>query len=268
MLVMPDAPTQNVTPERLVGQVKLWRGTALILAVVALFLVVVLVGQLTQRPVTTTPGGASAASDSGFVLGQDSSSDAGDTGSQPTVDPARRDLQDTMAIGDINAPVTLIEWADYRCPFCAAFANDTLPQVIAEYVDSGKVRIEFNDVVMFGDQSMTAAIAARAAARQGYYKEFTRTLYAAAPRSGHPDMPRETLIGFAQDAGVPDLAQFAADLDDEELRDQVGVSTRYAQSIGVTGVPHFMLDGQSITGAQSIETFRELIDARLAQAGQ
>ncbi len=175
----------------------------------------------------------------------------------------RMQADDPMAIGDINAPVVMSEWFDYRCPFCSMFSNETLPALIAEYVDTGKLRIEFNDVYFFGDDSLSAAIAARAAAKQGYYLPYVETIAAAAPTSGHPDLPRETLIEFAKTAGVPDIDAFVADLDSPELAAAVEASHNQAVAWGINSVPFFVIGDQAIAGAQPIEVFEQLIDQNL-----
>lgn len=93
-------------------------------------------------------------------------------------------------------------------------SRDTLPTLIGEYVDTGLVQIEFHDVAFFGDQSEVAAVAAGAAANQGRFMEFVTAIYDVAPEGAHPDLPRTTLIDFAAQAEVPDIARFTADLDD------------------------------------------------------
>lgn len=180
----------------------------------------------------------------------------------------RADPADPMAIGDPDAPVVLSEWVDMRCPFCAVYTRDTMPQLVAEYVDAGLVRIEFNDVSFFGDDSTTAAVAVRAAGNQGKYVEYLHALFAAAPESGHPDMPRAKLLGFAEDVGVPDLEQFERDLDDPALLMAVQESTTSAQQLGVNSVPFFVADGVAIAGAQPMENFRQFLDDALAKAQQ
>lgn len=187
------------------------------------------------------------------------------SGDQPYV---RREEGDPLAIGALDAPVVLSEWTDLRCPFCAVFANQTLPTLIQEYVDTGKVRIEFHDVVFFGDQSRDAAVAARAAGEQGLYVEYLETLYAAAPPNGHPDLPRAALIDFARTTGVPDMDAFTRALDDPDLGQKVDRSTAVAQSLGVNSVPFFVIDGKALAGAQGIDTFRQFIDQALAEAGR
>lgn len=195
----------------------------------------------------------------------DGSAAAGNAGSA-ALSHVRQIEGDPMAIGEIDAPVVLSEWVDFRCPFCAVVSRDTLPQVVKEYVDAGKVRIEMHDVAFFGDQSVRAATAARAAGEQGKYFEFVKAVYDAAPESGHPELPTEELIAFAKLAGVPDLKKFEADMERQDLIDAVHASTAQAQSLGVTGVPFFAIGDQALSGAQPIEAFRQFIDQQLELA--
>ena len=80
---------------------------------------------------------------------------------------ARRDADDYTAIGDVDAPLVMIEYSDYRCPYCALYATETQPELIKKYVDTGKLRIEWRDTPIFGEQSLDAAVAAPAAGEQG-----------------------------------------------------------------------------------------------------
>lgn len=176
----------------------------------------------------------------------------------------RRDPADPMAIGDIDAPVVLSEWVDMRCPFCAVYSRDVLPVLQREYVDTGKLRIEMHDAAFFGEESLRAAAAARAAGEQGLYPEFVAAMFEAAPESGHPDLPPEELIAFAKQVGVKDIQKFTADMNSAELRAAVEQSTALAQQVGVQGVPFFAINGQAMSGAQPIETFRNFIDQEIA----
>lgn len=178
----------------------------------------------------------------------------------------RRDADDPMAIGDVDAPVVLTQWTDLRCPFCAVFSRDTLPTLISEYVETGLVRIEFHDVAFFGEQSEDAAVAARAAAKQGRFMEFVTAIYDVAPEGAHPDLPHETLIDFAEQAGVPDIGRFTADLDDPALREEAKASTLSAQQLGVNSVPFFVAGDTALSGAQPLESFRQFLDASLETA--
>lgn len=204
------------------------------------------------------------------------------TGSQATASPsatttrtptvadqvARNKADDPMAIGALDAPVTMVVWTDLRCPYCSLFENETMPQIVEEYVDTGQVRLEVHDMAIFGDQSVAAAVAARAAGQQGKYFEYISALFAAAPQQGHPDLPREKLVGFATTAGVPDMAAFNRALGDTTLTQAVQSSTASAKQLGVTSVPFFAIGDKSVSGAQPMDTFRQTIDAEITAAGR
>lgn len=190
---------------------------------------------------------------------------AADSDEQEEADYVRRDADDPMAIGDVDAPIVLSEWIDMRCPFCAVFSRDTLPVLVEEYVDTGRVRIEFHDVAYFGDESEDSAVAARAAGRQGRYVEFVTAVFDAAPERGHPEHDRDTLIGVAEEAGVPDIDRFTADLDDDELRTQVQQNTSASQQLGVNSVPFFVTRGRALAGAHPVDLFRDLLDDALTK---
>ncbi|SEK99149.1 Protein-disulfide isomerase [Nonomuraea pusilla] len=247
---IPSSPSTQVLEQRL----RTARIVNVVLAVVAVFLLIVVLA----RPTGGGAGGARpAAAPNTATPGPEAT---------PT-SVALRDPDDPLAIGPVDAPVVLVEWADLRCPYCALFTNRTMPALLKEYVDTGRVRYEFRDVSFFGEQSTNAAVAVRAAAEQGRFREYLAAAYAAAPEKGHPDLPRKKLIGFARTAGVPDLARFERDLDRADLRKAVEQSTRDAQSLGITSVPFFVAGDRAVPGAQPVEVFRQLLDDRLAAAG-
>lgn len=214
------------------------RGLAILLSILSLAL---LAGLVVQWPKSEDPAQQAAAQEEQNSL-------------------ERRQEGDPMAIGDVDAPIVMSEWIDFRCPYCAVYARDTFPAIMQEYVESGKVRIEIHDVAFFGEESLRAAAAARAAGEQGRYFEFVEAVYAVAPESGHPELPEAELVELAKTAGVPDIERFKTDLNSPELRAAVEQSTAMAQQVGVTSVPFFAVNGQGLSGAQPIEQFRTLLD--------
>lgn len=188
---------------------------------------------------------------------------------EPTTVPelARRLEGDVMAVGAVDAPVVLVEYADYRCPFCAKFGRETLPTILEEYVESGEVRVEWRDMPIFGAESELVAVAGRAAGNQERFWQFQTVVFDAAPESGHPDLPRDVLVELAREAGVADLALFEQDLDDPALLAAVRADAAEGQAVGVTSVPAFVVGGTPFLGAQPIEVFREVIESELAAVG-
>ena len=187
---------------------------------------------------------------------------------EPIIDMSRRIDGDPTALGDIAAPVVLVEYSDYRCPFCAVFARDTLPVLIDEYVESGQVRIEWRDLTVFGQESIDAAVAGRAAGAQGLFWEFNEATFRDAPERAHLELPRERLLQIGRDIGVPDMARYESDLDNPALLASVTGDTDEAQSFGATGTPLFLVNDTPISGAQPVEVFRQAIDRELAEAAE
>lgn len=179
------------------------------------------------------------------------------------LDLPRRDAADPMAKGDVDAPVVIMEFADYRCPFCASWGRDVQP-ALQDLIDDGTVRLEFRDRILFGEESEATALAARAAGEQGMYWEYHDAIYAAAPDSGHPDMPREKLLGFAEEIDIPDLEKFEADLDSPELREAMQADQEQGESLGVRSTPTFLVNTVALVGAQPEQVFRQAIEQELA----
>lgn len=192
--------------------------------------------------------------------------DSEPSGSAGELSFVRRQADDPMALGAVDAPVVLVEWLDVRCPFCALFSRETLPTLIDDYVDKGLVRYEVHTVEYFGGQSGDGAVAVLAAGEQGLAMEYLEAIFDAAPPRGHADLHRAALIEFAEQVGVPDLATFTAALDRADLRDDVAEQTRRAANLGISSVPFFVIGNQAIVGAQSEEVFRQVLDGAIEKA--
>ncbi len=251
--------TTDSAPPRHTLEAKYRRSRILngVLAAVVAFLAVVVAAQMFpgQSPTSAAPVAAGASG---------STDNAADGQPGQDMEFVRRDAADPRALGDVDAPVVLTEWIDLRCPFCATFSRDTLPTLIEDYVDTGRVRIEFTDVAYFGDQSEDASVAAQAAANQDRYLEFVTAVFDEAPESGHADLTRDVLIGFAEKVDVPDMDAFRADLDDPDVRAQATAETRAAQGLGVSAVPFFVAGEIAMSGAQPLQSFRDYLDDALA----
>lgn len=178
----------------------------------------------------------------------------------PFGDLAHRKPGDPLAQGSVDAPVVMVMFSDFRCPFCAEFSRTTEPVLVHKYVDTGILRIEWRDFPIFGAQSTAAAIAGRAAAAQGRFFQFSKSVYAVAPQTGHPDLTPADLVGFAHKAGVPDIAAFKAAMNSPAAAKAVTVDLNQASSLGVPSTPAFIINGYPLVGAQPLAEFTSLID--------
>lgn len=178
------------------------------------------------------------------------------------VDLSRRVPNDPLAKGEVDAPVVLIEYADFRCPFCGVFARDSKPK-LQPYIDAGTLRVEWRDFPLFGEESNLASMGGRAAGEQGRFWEFYKVSFDNAPERGHMKVSKKKLIGFAQEAGVSDLDKFEADLTDPELAQAVQRDVAEGRQLGISGTPTFLVNDEPLVGAQPYSTFEEKIE-RLA----
>ena len=179
---------------------------------------------------------------------------------------ATRQPDDPRALGDPDAPVVMIEWADFLCPFCGVFARDTEPELIARYVDTGLLRIEWRDLPFQGEQALLAAIGGQAAAEQDAFWTFHEALFAEDLRRAENRVDTGFLLDVAADLDL-DVDRFAADLDDPELAERVQEEAVVAQQLGISGTPAFIIGGYPVVGAQPIESFVQVIEAAAQDAG-
>jgi protein-disulfide isomerase len=189
----------------------------------------------------------------------------GGTG-QPADTQARRIAGDPLAQGDVDAPVVLVMWEDFQCPFCAKFAQETEPVLVDRFVEDGILRLEWRDFPYFGEQSVEAARAARAAGEQGAFWEFHDAVYALGfpPNSGQ--LTDDVLIGLARDLDL-DVERFTATMQSQPVLDAVTADFQEGQQLGISGTPAFLLNGRPIMGAQPTDTFVAAIEQAAAEAG-
>ncbi len=178
---------------------------------------------------------------------------------------ARRAESDPMALGKVDAPVVIIEYADFNCTYCGQYARETLPTIIEKYVDAGIVRLEWRDFPLFGEPSELTALAGRAAGAQGKFWEFNHTFYAKSANLGHDGADKAFVLEIAKEAGVPDLAKFEADLSDANNLVQINADQAEGQSIGVQSTPTFLVNGLPLLGAQPLEAFEHAISQAQAR---
>lgn len=178
----------------------------------------------------------------------------------------RREPGDPFALGRADAPVVLIKYEDFRCPFCAKFTADVEPELIERYVETGVLRIEWRDFPVFGDESVEMAKAGRAAARQGKFWQFHDVAYAMGEGTKKASFPEERIQQVARQAGVPDLAQFNADREDPAIMQAIQADLAEGQALGVSSTPSFIINGQVVLGAQPLEQFVTVIEQERAKA--
>lgn len=164
---------------------------------------------------------------------------------------------DDPVLGDVNAPITIVEFSDFRCQYCRRFYAETLQPLMTEY--DGKVKLVFRDFPILGPESQISALAAGCMNEQGRFWDFHNTAFAN-PQS----LNRDTFISYAQDFGI-DAERFTSCLDGQEYGEEITKDYTEAQLLGVTGTPAFFINGVFVSGAQPYAVFASVIDQELAK---
>lgn len=167
-------------------------------------------------------------------------------------------------LGNPKAKVTIIEFADFRCPFCERFFTQTESQIIKNYVNTGKARFVFKHFAFLGQQSVWAAEASECAKEQGKFWEYHNWLYQnQASESDLTYYSKANLIKYSGNIAGIDTAKFASCLNKGTYTKYVANELAQGQTAGVTGTPTTFVNGLAIVGAQPYEVFKSAIDGAL-----
>lgn len=168
-------------------------------------------------------------------------------------------------LGNKNAKVTVIEFADFRCPFCEKFFTDTETQLIKDYVNTGKVQLAFRNYAFLGAASTVAANAAECANEQNKFWDMHDYFYKNQPPESDTSM--YTVDNLSQIAGTLGMNtnQFKSCLSANKYQKNVDQDFSDGQKAGVSGTPSTFIDGQLTVGAQPYANFKTIIDAELAK---
>jgi protein-disulfide isomerase len=185
--------------------------------------------------------------------------------------PATRDDAkpvDYRTLGSADAPVTIVEFTDLQCPYCARFASDTFPELRARYIDTGKVRFTTRDLPLpMHAYAVTAAVAAGCAGEQGRYWEYREMLF-----RGQARLAQAPYESIARHFGL-DVERFAACRTDGKMEARVRDDRAVAHANGIASTPTIVIGrmiqgefrGDTISGAQPIEVYAQRIEALLAE---
>jgi protein-disulfide isomerase len=157
--------------------------------------------------------------------------------------------------GPANAPVTIVEFSDFECPYCVR-AEPTVKQVMDAY--PGKIRLVYRDFPLpMHPRAPKAAEAAHCAGDQGKYWEMHEKLFANATK-----LELKDLKGYAKDVGL-DQGKFDQCLDGGQKAAEVEKHRKAGEEVGVTGTPAFFINGRMLSGAQPVDAFKAIIDQEL-----
>jgi protein-disulfide isomerase len=177
----------------------------------------------------------------------------------PTLKDILGSLEKGPALGSPSAPVTIVEFSDFRCGFCKKFWADTLPNLKQSYFDRGTVQFVFRHFAILGKQSEQAALASECAAEQGKFWQYHDKLFANQAALGFTE---SKLKGYAGELRLQQ-AKFNGCLTTGKYNSKVEQETVTAAYLGGRGTPMFLVNEWLLVGAQPFDTFQKVIGQAL-----
>lgn len=244
----------------------------------ALLLLVVLVTACSSSPASSTPA-FTPTSESEAAEESEST-----TASEPTPEITIEEMNafwadDDPYLGPEDAPVVIVEFSDYVCPYCGYFYLHILPEILEAYPDT--VRFVHRDYPVLAEESVSTSLAAACALDQDLFWELHDQLFGAhadfdpeAEGEHNPEFfnelvakfSDEEILRYAEAAGL-DLEEYATCLEEGVGREEIMFDIQVGSQVGVESVPFYIVNGYVYTGLLPIEAWEQIIDAALANAG-
>ncbi len=162
------------------------------------------------------------------------------------------DLDSGAFYGDPEAPVVMVNYSNYYCPYCVRFKENVFPQLKEDYIDTGDLLYVYRDLGNPSDPIYRAPYCA-----DDSYWEYQDLLY-----SRMEDFNEETLFSIADTIGL-DREDFENCLSDERYMETIVSGLEEANDLGVTGTPHIIIDDVELSGLRSYEDYKQIIDIKL-----
>ena len=166
-------------------------------------------------------------------------------------------VENSYAIGPADAPITIVEFSDYQCPFCRRWHDEVYEPLLAAY--PGQIRLVYRHLPLTSihPDAMSAAEAAMCAGEQDAYWPFHEKLFSS------ESLGSATYLQYAEDLKL-NLGTFEACLSDHKYQQAIQEDSDFALNLGIRSTPTFFINGLALVGAQPLDVFKQLIDQELA----
>ena len=188
---------------------------------------------------------------------------AGEAQQQPSPQQPRiqASADDDPVKGSADAKITIVEFSDFQCPFCARFYTETLPMIEKNYIDTGKVKLVYRDFPLsFHQNAQKAAEAAECADEQGAFWDYHNSLFE--NQDEWSSAGAKKFVEYASGFGL-DEEEFNDCLDSGKYKDEVQNDFSAGSGYGVSGTPTFFINSVMLVGAQPYSVFQQAIEAEL-----
>jgi protein-disulfide isomerase len=189
-------------------------------------------------------------------------------GAFATVEPGDWPQADGKALGPADAKVVVTEFADFQCPYCRVYNTDIQPQIVADYVKTGKIRYEYHHYIVIdsnvgGTESRRSAEASECAAEQGRFWDFHEILFTNQAGEGTGAFANNRLKAFAESLGL-DMTKFNSCFDGRKTQNKVTVDEAQARTLGINSTPSLFVNGVRVANPVDYASVKAAIDAALA----
>jgi protein-disulfide isomerase len=177
------------------------------------------------------------------------------------------DLAGQPTLGEEDAPVTVVEFGDFKCPSCKAWGETIYPQIVEDYLLSGDVKFSYVNVLFHGEESTTGALAAESVFKQDpdSYWDFHKAVFDAQPEVNHDDvwLSQEKMLEIAKDYPSVDQDQLKRDMEEGLTKPQVDIDEKLYTKHEVAQTPTIKINGVTIEDPFDYEKIKEMIDQEL-----
>lgn len=167
------------------------------------------------------------------------------------------------SLGKDDAPIQMVVYFDYQCPSCRVAEDAVIPFVISDYVDTGKVKLTFNNMAFIGPESRLTANAALCAAEGGKFLDYHKKLFEIQGAENSGVYTEEKLKEIAEQVGL-DSVSFGACIDSKKYQSQVIREYKEAQAAGVNATPNYLINGQLVHSGTYL-SIKRVIDKKLEE---
>ncbi|EWG08549.1 DsbA family protein [Cytobacillus firmus] len=176
-------------------------------------------------------------------------------------------IEGQPVLGKSDAPVTVVEFGDFKCPACKAWGQNIFPKLVEDYVDTGKVKFSYINVLFHGDESKLGSVAAEAVYKQNpdSYWDFNKALFDAQPDEDHDSLwiTMEKIKEVASAIPGIDTNQLEKDIQSQEIIDEVNNDSALVEEYKVQQTPSIMVNGTMLEDPFDYEKIKSLIDQSL-----
>ncbi len=172
-----------------------------------------------------------------------------------------------VVLGDQSAPVTIVEYGDYQCPWCGKFFEETEKPLREEYIKTNQVKMVYRNFAFLGPESTAAAEAAECAKDQGQFWAYHDSLYAAENKDGaenNGNLNRELFVQIASNLKL-DVKVFEVCIDGQKYTDKISKDKTDGQTVGVNGTPALFVNNQQAGGFLTYPQLKSAIDGALSK---